>query len=254
MFYAAKSSPKIFSAAKRLVRDTIGEVGLVEQLKHRSAIGGTILMEACNNPGTFERAWRLLEQTGCLRELLGSKDEDDRSWILYAAEAGNLGALSKLENNISAFSSTDKKGWSGFMYAARGRGATNASFLKKICETAKSVDDPQSEAHLKGQLTRVAKDSDRSTLLMHAAIGGRESYSLICELMRETGCVNDWHRECDDDAVLLSWAAEGGDIEVFEKAAQGIKVMSYTFLARIGSPPIRVLECVDSIGIPHHVS
>lgn len=231
MFYAAKSSPKMFSAAERLIRDTIGEVGLVEQLKHRSAIGGTILMEACNNPGTFEGAWALLKQTGCLRGLLDSKDENNRSWILYAAESGNLEALSKPEIDISAFSSKDNEGWSGFMYAARGRGATNASFLEKICESAKLVDNPQSEAHLKQQLTRVANDSDRSTLLMHAAIGGRESYSLICKLMRENGCVDDWRRGCDGDAVLLSWAAEGGDIHVFEMVAQGIKVMTNTLFS-----------------------
>lgn len=52
--------------------------------------------------------------------------------------------------------------------------------------------------------------------------------------MRKTDFVNDWHRGCDDDAVLLAWAAEGGDIDVFEKSAQSIKVMTYAlFLSRL---------------------
>ena len=230
MFYAAKSSPTMFEFVAGLVRDTIGEVGLVEQLRHRSAKRGNVLMEACINQRTFEKVWVLLEQADCLEELKAEIDSNGKSWIHYAAEAGNLTALSKFGSDLSAkqesLSAADNEGWSGFMYAARGRGDFNASFLETICGRTTSVVNPGNEQQIKEQLTRVAHDSDESTLLMHAAIGGRKSYEIICSLMADTGCV-DKNGKYDQDFMLLSWAAEGGDTQVFETVAQGIKVSTF---------------------------
>lgn len=49
MFYAAASTPAMFSAVKGLVRDTIGDAGLAEQLRHNSAMGVNVLMKASND-------------------------------------------------------------------------------------------------------------------------------------------------------------------------------------------------------------
>lgn len=49
MFYAASSTPAMFSAVKRLVRDTIGDAGLAEQLRHNSAMEVNVLMKASND-------------------------------------------------------------------------------------------------------------------------------------------------------------------------------------------------------------
>ncbi len=49
MFYAAASSPEMFSAVKRLVRDTVGNAGLAEQLRHNCAGGTNVLMKASND-------------------------------------------------------------------------------------------------------------------------------------------------------------------------------------------------------------
>ena len=228
MFYAAKSSPVMFEAVQKLVRDTIGEVGLTEQLRHRSARGIDILMKSCNDPITFGKVWDLLDQADCLEELLrDARDKDGKSWIHHAAEAGNRAAFPKLDNDLSSllkeFSSEDSKGWSGVMYAARGQHESNESFLEELCGHAKPADDPDFESQLKEQLTRIARDSDKSTLLMHAAIGGRKQFDIVRSLMCRTGC-DVWSGKHDTTAMLLSWASKGGDIDVFERVAQGIKV------------------------------
>lgn len=49
MFYAVASSPAMFHAVKRLVRDTIGRAGLIEQLRHNCAKGTNVLMKASKN-------------------------------------------------------------------------------------------------------------------------------------------------------------------------------------------------------------
>lgn len=49
MFYAVASSPTMFSAVAGLVRDTIGNAGLAEQLRHNCARGTNVLMKASHD-------------------------------------------------------------------------------------------------------------------------------------------------------------------------------------------------------------
>lgn len=180
--------------------------------------------------------WSLLERTRCLEELRDDSDKAGKNWVLYAAEFGNLGLFFRLgyrpEDIYAQLSAEDKRGWNGFMYAARGRrrrGAAaaphNAEFLRevrKLCFLG-----PENRGRLREQLTRVAeRDDDRSTMLLHAAIGGRDSYSLVCKLMREAGCAappGEGEGGPDREAALLSWAVEGGDMDVLNVVAGGIK-------------------------------
>lgn len=224
MFYAAKSSLSMFRAVRKLVRDTIGRAGLTEQLRHQCARGRNILMEASSDPDVFAEVWTLASRAGCLDELLEERDLEGRNWILHAAEAGNLAVFKQLDRGTremyDLFSTEDVKGWSGFMYAARGKGDRNNDFLTMLCGMCFPEEkDPL----LSEQLTRVAEDDDASTLLMHAAIGGRESYAVVCRMIREAGCV-DRRGDLDRDPVLLSWAAKGGDVLALNAVAEGIKV------------------------------
>lgn len=223
MFYAAASSPEMFAAVKKLVKNTIGNAGLVEQLRHQCAKGENVMMRASNHSGVFTAVWALLERTGCLEELLEEQDKQGKSWVLHAAEVSNLAVFQKLDRGLahvySLFSATDRRGWSGFMYAARARGEHSTDFLSMLCGLcfAEIKDQPR----LVRELTRTA-DDDNSTMLMHSARGGHGSYALVCRMLRDSGCIGE-----DDEhttATLLIWAARGGDINVLNAVAGGIKV------------------------------
>ncbi|CAM9757421.1 unnamed protein product [Scytosiphon promiscuus] len=241
MFYAAASTPAMFSAVKGLVRDTIGDAGLAEQLRHNSAMGANVLMKASNNDEVFKEVWTLLDRTNCLQELMEDRDKEGKNWVLYAAEAGNLAVFHKTgygsEGVYTQFSQADGRGWNGFMYAARGKGAHSAMFLatlRRLC-----LAGAENQGRLTEQLTRVADteahgasdweivDADPSTLLMHAAIGGSELYTLVCEMMREVDCAYPLDERFNKGAILLSWAAEGGDTTVLDKVAEGIKTATF---------------------------
>ena len=227
MFYAAASSLAMFRAAKKLVRDTIGRAGLTEQLRHRCARNMNLLMKASSDAEIFAEVWALAERARCLEELKEQRDFEGRNWILHAAEAGNLAVFKQLDGGprvmYNLFSAVDSKGWSGFMYAARGKGDHNVDFLTMLCGMCfPDEKDPL----LSEQLTRVAEDDDASTLLMHAAIGGREPYAVVCRMIREAECV-DRRGDLDRDPVLLSWAAQGGDVQVLNAVSDGIKVGSH---------------------------
>ena len=170
--------------------------------------------------------WTLLESTHCLDELRDDKDKEKKNWVLYAAEHGNLGLFFRLgyhlEDIYSQLEAEDVRGWNGFMYAARGRGAHSSEFLRKLRKLCFSR--PEDRDRLRAQLTRIATgDGDDSTMLLHAAIGGRESYALVCEMMREAGCDAPSEEGPTRGAALLSWAAEGGDVDVLTVVAGGIK-------------------------------
>lgn len=68
MLYAVASSPAMFSAAKRLVRDTIGRAGLIEQLRHNCAKGTNVLMEASKNQQVSVPAAGLLAERRCFKD------------------------------------------------------------------------------------------------------------------------------------------------------------------------------------------
>lgn len=195
--------------------------------------------------------WALLDRTHCLQELMEDRDKEGKNWVLYAAEAGNRRVFQKIgygsEGVYAQFSETDNRGWNGFMYAARGRGVHSAKFLKilrRIC-----LSGPGSRGRLTDQLTRVADreahgavegeidDADPSTLLMHAATGGSESYALVCEMMREADCAFPLDERFNKGAILLSWAAEGGDNGVLDTVAEGIRVRAsvQTILVKRGN-------------------
>ncbi|CAN0283207.1 unnamed protein product, partial [Ascophyllum nodosum] len=137
MFYAAASSLAMFRAAKKLVRDTIGRAGLTEQLRHRCARNMNLLMKASSDAEIFAEVWALAERARCLEELKEQRDFEGRNWILHAAEAGNLAVFKQLDGGprvmYNLFSAVDSKGWSGFMYAARGKGDHNVDFLTMLC-------------------------------------------------------------------------------------------------------------------------
>lgn len=178
--------------------------------------------------------WSLLERTHCLDELRDDSDKDGKNWVLYAAEFGNLGLFFRLgyrpEDIYAQLSAEDARGWNGFMYAARGRrrrggAAHSAEFLREVRKLCFS--SPEDRERLREQLTRVAEeDDDRPTMLLHGAIGGRESYSLVCEMMREADCaapLGEGEGGPGREAALLSWAVEGGDVDVLTVVAGGIK-------------------------------
>lgn len=97
LFYAASSKrSSMLVAVRHLLQDTIGLVGLGDQVRHLDANEGNVLMQACNDPGAFEVVWELLESNGWLEEQLSATDRDGRGWLLHAAEAGNSAVLSKL--------------------------------------------------------------------------------------------------------------------------------------------------------------
>lgn len=231
LFYAAagKCLP-MFHAVRQLVEDTIGVVGLAEQLRHQDAQGTNVLMQSCSDPEIFTEVWALLDETCWLDELCQAKDKNGKSWVIHAAEAGNLATFQKLGglNTNALFSATDSRDWSGFQYAARGRGPFSVDFLSMLCGLCFA--ESAQHSLLVEQLTREADDDDRSTLLMHAAIGGMGCYAFVCGMMREVGCValepDTQQRLC----VLLSWAAQGGDIGVLNAVAGGIKVRRNTYI------------------------
>lgn len=175
--------------------------------------------------------WDLLETNNCLDELKDDRDKEDRNWVLYAAEAGNLSVFHRfgqsLEDKRAQLETEDKRGWNGFMYAARGgRGVHGVRFLRELRQLC--VSRAADLGMLREQLTRSARDADRSTMLTHAAIGGLDSYRLVCEMMREADC-NDLPDE-HNSIVLLSWAAQGGNTAVLNVVAGGIKVRTPVWL------------------------
>lgn len=172
----------------------------------------------------FEKVWLLLENTNCLDELKDDRDKEDKNWVLYAAEAGNLCVFDKLgqtfEGKFGELETEDARGWNGFTYAARGRGVQSVEFLgelRKLCFSRTA-----GREMLTDQLTRSTRDADCSTMLTHAAIGGLHSYKLVCEMMRDAGCSDPPDER--HSIVLLSWAAEGGNTAVLNVVAGGIKV------------------------------
>lgn len=223
MFYAASSSKDMFVAVKKLVRETIGVAGLAEQLRHQCAKGENVLMRASHDPDVFMEVWKLLERTDCLAELMGEEDKMGMSWVHHSAQAGNLSIFQKVElkDLYALFCLEDGRGWNGFMCAARGKGPRSLDFLSMLCGLCFAETGEQ--ARLEEQVTRVADDEDHSNLLMHAAIGGRESYAYVCGIVRDVK-ICDQPVEYDKDAMLLSWAAKGGDISVLNTVAGGIKV------------------------------
>lgn len=230
LFYAAagKRLP-MFHAVRQLVEDTIGLVGLAEQLRHQDAKGTNVLMQSCSDPEIFTEVWALLEQTCWLDELCQAKDKNGKSWVVHAAEAGNLAVFQKLGglDTNALFSAADSRDWSGFQYAARGRGAFSLDFLSMLCGLCFA--EPAQHGLLVQQLTRESKDDDRSTLLMHSAIGGMGCYEYVCGMMREVGCATFQGDMQERLCVLLSWAAQGGDIGVLNSVAGGIKVRTNTW-------------------------
>lgn len=227
MFYAAMSSLAMFKAVKNLVKDTIGHVGLAEQLRHQSAKGQNVLMTACQDPGVFRAVWTLLERTKTLEELLDEEDKDGKSWILYAAEDGNCEVFPKLDkvhaDNYAIFSSKDNNGWNGFTYAARGQTVDSLNFLNNMCRVC--FIGVAGQERLEEQLKR--KSIDDSTMQMHAAIGGYTQFALVSKMMRDIGYAIQ-SGEDSNDPMLLSWAAKGGDIIVLEMVAKGIKVREFS--------------------------
>lgn len=239
MFYAAKSTPWMFEAVRKMVKDTIGVVGLAEQLRHQCANGANVLMKASNSPGVFADVWELSRRMGCLDELREEYDKKGKNYVLHAAEAGNPAIFQKISSDeepdvYTLFSATDDKGWNGFMYAARGRGLHSTTFLRKLFEICDA--QPVEPEQVKEQLTRVADDDDKSTLLMHAAIGGRGSYDTIWRKMQKLKCIDAG--DSDRDVVLLSWAAQGGDVAVLNAVAARIKVRSKHYSAPSGTRPL----------------
>lgn len=226
MFFAARSSLVMFQAARKLVKDTIGGGGLVEQLRHHCVRGMNILMMAASAPDVFAEVRDLAEQSGCLEELLEGKDRGGRNWLFHAAEAGNLAVFKQLDirDIYTLFSAVDNNGWGGFMYAVRGK---NVEFFTMLCGLCFS---DKRDSLLSKQLTRVAHDDDSSTLLMHAAIGGLEQYNVVDQMIRETGCY-DHRGDLDKDSALLSWAAKGGDARVLNAVAERIKVRNRTVIS-----------------------
>lgn len=215
----------MFQAVKKLIKETIGVAGLAEQLRHQCSKGTNVLMRASSDPEVFREVWALLERTRCLRELMDECDKDGKSWVLYAAEAGNPAVFDKIraisEDVYTLFRKTDSRGWNGFMYAVRKRAPDNLDFLRMVCAAcfASRADAPK----LEEQLTRVANDDDKSTMLMHASIGGRKAYSFVCSMMSEIKYAGNPDQH-DKNLAMLSWAAQGGDITVLNMVAEGIKV------------------------------
>ena len=157
---------------------------------------------------------------------MDENDKDGKSWVLYAAEAGNPVVFDKIriiaEDVYTLFSKADNRGWNGFMYTVRRRGAGNLSFLKMLC--AACFASRADAAKLEEQLTRVANDDDRSTMLMHSSIGGRKAYNFVCSMMSEieyTGNPDQGNK----NLAMLCWAAQGGDVTVLNMVAEGIKVL-----------------------------
>ena len=170
------------------------------------------------------QVWALVERTRCLRELMDENDKDGKSWVLYAAEAGNPALFDKIrvmsEDVYTLFNKADKRGWNGFMYTVRRR-TSNLNFLKMVC--AACFASRADAAKLEEQLTRVANDDDRSTLLMHSSIGGRNAYNFVCSMMSEIEYAGNPDQH-DKNLAMLCWAAQGGDITVLNMVAEGIKV------------------------------
>lgn len=227
MFFAASSSLAMFEAARKLVRDTIGGGGLVEQLRHHCYRGMNILMVAASAPDVFAVVRDLAEQSGCLEELLEDEDRGGRNWVFHAAEAGNLVIFKHLDMKAGGvyglFNTVDNNGWGGFMYAARGKNVEFFTMLCGLCFADKK------DSLLSEQLTREAHDDDSSTLLMHAAIGGLDMYNVVIRMIRENGCHDHWGNP-DKDSALLSWAAKGGDVRVLNAVAESIKVRDCTVI------------------------
>lgn len=222
MFYAAGESFEMFQAASEVLEKTTGSIGLAEQLRHHCAQGINILMKASLDPSLFMKAWEVADQTDCLEDLLKEKDFKGRNWLLHAAKAGNSAVFELIKDQkklYNSFNEGDEMGWNGFMYAARGQEGQNGEFFKELCEMCFYGDKGDL---LCDQLKKVSRDEDESTLLMHAAIGGHKTYAKVCRMIQTTGCgdMNGLKRH----AVLLSWAAEGGNIQVLNAVAKGIKV------------------------------
>lgn len=173
------------------------------------------------------QVWALLERTRCLRELMDENDKGGKSWVLYAAEAGNTAIFDKIrvlsEDVYTLFSKPDKRGWNGFMYTVRRRSPNNLCFLKMLC--AACFASRADAAKLEEQLTRVASDDDKSTMLMHASIGGRKAYNFVCSMMSEIEYEGNPDQH-DKNLAMLCWAAEGGDITVLNMVAEGVKVLA----------------------------
>lgn len=172
----------------------------------------------------FEEVWELLERTEWLDENKQGRDKERKNWVLYAAEAGNLGIFDKLgpRDLCAELETKDERGWNGFMYAVRGRGTNSVEFLNRLGDLCFS--QAAGPGMLRQQLTRSATDDDRSTMLAHAAIGGYGLFSSVCKMMREARCAGLPDERQNMEAVLLSWAAEGGNIDVLTVVAGGVKV------------------------------
>lgn len=54
--------------------------------------------------------------------------------------------------------------------------------------------------------------------MTHAAIGGLDSYRLVCQMMRQASC---------DGACLMNITAQGGNTAVLTVVVGGIKVCTY---------------------------
>lgn len=249
IFYAAASSLEMFRVVKELLRDTIGIAGLAEQLRRRCVAGRNALMRVSSNTGVILEMRKLLGRTECLKrvervrgiirrncldELMEADDRDGKSWFLHAAAASNLDVLVKirLPNMYAICCASDRKGWNAFTHAARGQGERGSEFFAKLCDTLLDGDDNADRR--KNQMVRVANDDDQSTLLMHAAVGGSENFRRVCLMMRKDDLAPSF-AECDRDATLLSWAAEGGDAVVISTVAAKIKVRAPSGPCWLGS-------------------
>lgn len=225
LFHAALSGSKAtLLAAHRLLRRTLGSGGVDHQFRHVDAKGSNVLMHAAGagEDGTWSEVWKVLDKNGWLHDQLHATDGEGRGVFHYAAAAGNVPLVQRviaLDQGLEH--ATDRHGWTTLMHAARGgRGIKVIEVLLELYRR-----EPLS---LEMELAKVGTDG--TNLLMHAALGGKQTFSMLRKAIYPGDGVarirhpDDPVERVRTEAKLLARAAEGGSVNVLGKIAEGIKV------------------------------
>lgn len=225
LFHAVsgQSTPSSFRAARILLSKTLGRGGMEEQLKHLDSSGRNIFMHAArySRNRVWLEVWGIFYARKELAGQLAAADKDGKRVLMYAAEAGNEALVDKiLDWEREQGEARDLQGWNVLMYAARGRRS------EKVLQVLH--DWYSHQALLEHQLTM--EGFDGATVLMHAALGGFRSFSTVRKFLsaEESGFAKHSASDLERrplEAKLLGWAAKGGDTDVLNAVAAGIKVL-----------------------------
>lgn len=228
LFHAAASSSGTFVAAQKLLKRTLGSGGLEQQTRHTDVMGRNLLMYAARggDNGGWSEVWRALDKAGWLEEQLAAKDNEGRGALFHAAGAGNAAMVRKMLSEYQSVEyATDNRGWTVLMHAAR-RNVGNGG--EKVLQTMFDVYSRDREPQrLEAELAKVG--SDGTSVLMHAALGGQQTFDRMRKALSENGSQYLKHTTTQGariaaEAKLLAWAAEGGSTKVLNKVSQGIQV------------------------------